>query len=77
MRDVKETARALGLNTVETYIAWNFHDTRRGRVDFTGWHDVVEFVNIAADLGLKAVLRRGTSVVSRAAATAGTAGRST
>ena len=58
-RDRLSRLRALGLNTVETYIAWNFHETRRGRVDFTGWCDVVEFVNIAADLGLKAVLRPG------------------
>lgn len=29
-RDRMEKARALGLNTLETYVAWNFH-SRRGR----------------------------------------------
>ncbi|MFJ2188849.1 beta-galactosidase family protein [Kitasatospora sp. NPDC087861] len=51
--------RALGVNTVDTYVPWNFHELRRGEVDFTGWRDVARFVRLAGDLGLDVILRPG------------------
>jgi beta-galactosidase len=52
-------AKAMGLNTVTTYIFWNFHEPRRGVYDFTGQHDVAEFVRVAQSEGLYVNLRPG------------------
>ncbi len=51
--------KAFGLNTVETYIAWNLHEPQPGEFDFEGMLDVVRFVEIAAELGLKVIIRPG------------------
>ncbi|MFX5494388.1 beta-galactosidase, partial [Acinetobacter baumannii] len=32
------TAKAMGLNTIETYVAWNAHEPVRGEWDATGWN---------------------------------------
>ncbi|MGP3976156.1 glycoside hydrolase family 35 protein [Streptomyces sp. 8N114] len=58
-RDRLTRMRALGLNTVETYVACNFHEVRRGKYDFTGWRDLVRFIRIAEEVGLKAIVRPG------------------
>ncbi|SHH05658.1 glycoside hydrolase family 35 protein [Streptoalloteichus hindustanus] len=58
-RDRLLRLRAMGLNTVETYVAWNFHEPRRGEVDFDGWRDLPRFVRTAGELGLKVVFRPG------------------
>ncbi|MDC5697134.1 beta-galactosidase [Intrasporangium calvum] len=50
---------AMGLNTVETYVAWNFHERRRGEVDFTGPRDLARFVRLAGDVGLDVIVRPG------------------
>jgi beta-galactosidase GanA len=31
---------AMGVNTVETYVMWNFHQPAEATVDFAGWRDV-------------------------------------
>jgi len=50
----------LGANTVDTYIAWNFHQPRERDVpDFAHWRDVARFLEIAHDEGLTAVVRPG------------------
>ncbi|MER6300168.1 beta-galactosidase family protein [Kitasatospora sp. NPDC001539] len=51
--------RALGVNTVDTYVPWNFHELRPGQVDFTGWRDVGRFVRLAGELGMDVILRPG------------------
>ncbi|WP_442816095.1 beta-galactosidase [Streptomyces sp. NBC_01233] len=51
--------RALGANTVDTYVPWNFHETAPGKADFTGWRDLGRFLRLAQDLGLDAVVRPG------------------
>jgi beta-galactosidase len=51
--------RAMGLNAIETYIPWNFHERHRGAVDFTGPRDVRRFARIAGELGLDVILRPG------------------
>jgi Glycosyl hydrolases family 35 len=51
--------RALGVNTVDTYVPWNFHELPGGQVDFTGWRDVGRFVRLAGELGLDVILRPG------------------
>lgn len=50
----------LGLNTVDTYVAWNFHQPRRDEApDFTGWRDLRRFLQTAAEVGLDAIVRPG------------------
>lgn len=51
--------RACGLNTVETYVAWNFHEPKRGAYNFEGFGDIVRFVRTAAEVGLKVIVRPG------------------
>ena len=48
---------AMGANTVDTYIAWNFHERAEGEYDFTGWRDVAHFIRIAGEVGLDVFVR--------------------
>ena len=53
-------ARAMGLNTIATYVFWNYHEVRPGVFDFhTGNRDLAEFVRIAQQEGLWVILRPG------------------
>jgi beta-galactosidase len=52
-------AKAMGLNTITTYVFWNFHEPEPGVYDFTGQHDVAEFVREAQQEGLYVNLRPG------------------
>lgn len=49
--------KALGANTVETYIPWNIHEPQEGTFDFDGIKNIEKFVKIAQDLGLLVILR--------------------
>ncbi|MDT9685152.1 beta-galactosidase [Streptomyces sp. TRM76323] len=49
--------RAMGLNTVETYVPWNLHEPHPGAYDFTGGADLDGFLRAARDAGLYAVVR--------------------
>ena len=49
--------KAMGFNTVETYIPWNIHEPREGEFDFSGSKDVEAFVRLAGDMGLYVILR--------------------
>jgi beta-galactosidase len=51
--------RALGLNTVSTYLFWSEHERRPGQFDFTGNLDVAEFCRQAQQEGLKVIVRPG------------------
>ena len=52
-------AKAMGLNTVTTYVFWNVHEPRPGAYDFSGNNDVAEFVREAQQEGLWVILRPG------------------
>lgn len=54
-----ERARRLGLNTVDLYVAWNFHSARRGEFRTDGWRDIGRFLDLVADAGLYALVRPG------------------
>lgn len=56
-RDRLEKLKALGCNTVETYIPWNLHEKEKGKFDFSGMLDIVRFVTLAQELGLMVILR--------------------
>ena len=51
--------RAAGLNTVETYVPWNYHEPKKGQFNFDGMLDIVKFVKTAQDLGLYVIVRPG------------------
>ncbi|WP_295035242.1 beta-galactosidase family protein [uncultured Microbacterium sp.] len=48
---------AMGANTVDTYIPWNFHERVEGEADFTGWRDAERFIRLAGDVGLDVFVR--------------------
>jgi beta-galactosidase len=50
-------AKAMGLNTIGTYVFWNVQEPQKGKFDFTGNNDVAEFVKIAKEEGLWVILR--------------------
>lgn len=58
-RYAMQMARAMGLNTVTTYVFWNLHEPEPGRFDFTGQNDLAAFLTIAQEEGLFVVLRPG------------------
>jgi beta-galactosidase len=58
-RDRLRKARAMGLNTVETYVFWNMYETSPGQFDFSGQNDIAEFVREAQQEGLFVILRPG------------------
>lgn len=49
--------KALGANTVETYLPWNLHEPVEGVFDFSGMKDVEAFVSLAQRMGLWVILR--------------------
>ncbi|MBW3543876.1 MAG: beta-galactosidase, partial [Planctomycetes bacterium] len=61
-RDRLLQAKALGLNTVCTYMPWNLHEPQPGNFDFEGdggMLDAPAFVRLAHELGLWVILRPG------------------
>ena len=52
-------ARLMGLNTVETYVAWNAHEATPGDFDFTGGLDLGRFLDLVAAEGMHAIVRPG------------------
>jgi beta-galactosidase len=58
-RDRLRKAKAMGLNTITTYVFWNVHEPQPGVYDFSGNNDVAEFVREAQQEGLYVNLRPG------------------
>jgi beta-galactosidase len=52
-------AKAMGLNTITTYVFWNEHEPKPAVYDFTGQRDVAEFIREAQSEGLYVILRPG------------------
>ena len=50
-------AKAMGLNTIGTYVFWNAQEPEPGKYDFSGNNDIAEFIKIAKEEGLWVVLR--------------------
>ena len=48
---------AMGANTVDTYIPWNFHEQVEGERRFDGWRDIEGFIRLAAEVGLDVYVR--------------------
>lgn len=58
-RDRLRKAKAMGLNTITTYVFWNLHESRPGRWDFSGDLDLPKFLKTAQEEGLYVILRPG------------------
>ncbi|WP_460130173.1 exo-beta-D-glucosaminidase [Thermococcus prieurii] len=58
-----ERMKRHGLNTVDTYVAWNWHEPEKGKFDFTGethpQRDLIGFLELADKVGLKVIIRPG------------------
>ncbi|WP_395244036.1 beta-galactosidase family protein [Agromyces sp. MMS24-K17] len=52
-------ARLMGLNTIETYVAWNAHEPRRGEWIADGGLDLGRFLDLVAAEGMHAIVRPG------------------
>ncbi|XP_041840027.1 beta-galactosidase [Melanotaenia boesemani] len=48
-----------GLNAIQTYVPWNYHEEFPGRYSFSGDRDVEYFLKLAQDIGLLVILRPG------------------
>eukprot|EP00850_Spirogloea_muscicola_P011302 SM000069S20739 [mRNA] locus=s69:521604:527234:- [translate_table: standard] len=51
--------KALGLNAIQTYVPWNFHEPKKGLYNFQGMGDVMSFLHLAQKLDLLVLLRVG------------------
>ena len=58
-RDRLLKLKACGFNTVETSIAWNCHQKNEDAFDFSDNNNIEEFLDIAAELGLYAIVKPG------------------
>jgi beta-galactosidase len=58
-RDRMRKMRALGLNTLCTYVFWNSHEPELGKFDFTGNLDVAAYLRMAQEEGLWVIVRPG------------------
>ncbi|XP_069389080.1 beta-galactosidase-1-like protein [Paralichthys olivaceus] len=48
-----------GLNAIQVYVPWNFHETVQGIYNFTGDRDLERFLDLANQTGLLVILRPG------------------
>lgn len=51
--------KALGINTVASYVIWIHHEEIEGEFDFSGNNDIRAFVKEVASAGMKMCLRIG------------------
>jgi beta-galactosidase len=48
-----------GLNTVSTYVPWNFHEEREGEYNFKDWRNLRKFIKTAEKYHLHVMIRVG------------------
>jgi len=58
-REALTKAKFAGLNCIDTYFAWNFHEENEGEWDFSGDKDCGEFLRLCAELNLYVIARPG------------------
>jgi beta-galactosidase len=56
-RDRLLKLKNMGCNTVETYVAWNMHEPKKGEFCFNGMMDIKAFIELAGELGLWVIVR--------------------
>ncbi|ERN16475.1 hypothetical protein AMTR_s00052p00218230 [Amborella trichopoda] len=52
-------AKALGLNTIQTYVPWNLHEPQPGKWVFEGVADLESYLKLANEMGFIVMLRVG------------------
>ncbi|SEO94372.1 beta-galactosidase [Paenibacillus sp. OV219] len=63
-REVLLRAKRAGLNTICTYVPWNFHEFTEGHVDFEGDKNLARYIDLIGELGMYAMLRPGPYICS-------------
>lgn len=58
-RDRLEKMYAAGLNAVQTYVPWNYHEDQPGEYNFQEDRDLPNFIHTAQEVGLLVILRAG------------------
>jgi beta-galactosidase len=58
-KDRLKRLHAMGLNAVQTYVMWNYHETNKGEFDFQDDKDLSAFIQACQDEGLLVLLRLG------------------
>ncbi len=58
-RDRLLRIKRAGLNTVEIYVFWNYHEPREGQWEFSGDRDLGAFLRLVKEVGLYATVRVG------------------
>src|ERR1043165_5244841 len=58
-RDRILKAKAMGMNTIATYVFWNVPEPKEGMWNFSGMADIAKFVRIAQECGMYVFLRPG------------------
>ncbi|XP_058496381.1 beta-galactosidase-like [Solea solea] len=53
-----------GLNAIQTYVPWNFHEETPGKYNFNGDRNLEYFLQLAHDIGLLVILRPGPYVAT-------------
>lgn len=56
-RQRMQMAKAMGINTIGTYVFWNVHEPEKNQFDFRGNNDIAAFVKTAQEEGLWVILR--------------------
>lgn len=51
--------RECGINTVSTYVFWNYHEEIKGQFDFSDNKDISAFLSICRDINMPCILRIG------------------
>ena len=55
-----QVIKAMGCNSISTYVFWNYHETEEGRFDFTSENrDLRHFLELAKEEGMWVLLRPG------------------
>ncbi|HHU19885.1 MAG TPA: beta-galactosidase [Bacilli bacterium] len=49
--------KALGLNTIETYVPWNLHEPKKGEFNFSGLANIEAFISLVKKLDLYMIVR--------------------
>ena len=58
-RDRMRKIKAMGLNTLTTYVFWNLHEPSPGQFSFSDQNDLAEYLREAQQEGLYVILRPG------------------
>lgn len=54
-----DMAKAMGMNAIAIYVFWNYQEPEPGVYDWSGRHDIADFVRLCGKEGMKVLLRPG------------------